>query len=150
MRTVEATQFFGTFTPKLDEKGRIFLPAKFRAQLHEGVVLAKGQENCVYGWKPETFAELTQKLRASSFANKKVRYFQRVLYASASTEVPDKQGRIAIPALLREWASLERECAVIGAMDRIEIWDAERWAAFTAEQDEAFADLGDEEMPDLF
>lgn len=148
--TVESAQFFGTFTPKLDEKGRIFLPAKFRAMFHEGVVLAKGQENCIYGWKPETFSELTQKLRASSFTNRQVRYFQRSLYASASTEVPDKQGRVAIPALLREWASLERDCAVIGAMDRIEIWDEQRWTQFTSEQDEAFANLGDEEDFDLF
>ncbi len=147
---VDVAHFFGTFTPKLDDKGRLFLPAKFRPRLENGVVLTKGQEHCIFGWTPESFSSFTDRMKDTPFTNKQVRYFQRMLYASASSEVPDKQGRIAITPVLREWAQLGRDCAVIGAMDRIEIWDAERWEAFNAEQEEAFSDMSDEVMPGIF
>ena len=70
--------------------------------------------------------------------------------ACTKVVVPDKQGRISIPPVLREWASLEREVTVIGAMDRIEIWDSTRWAEFLASEEEPFADMSDEVMPGLY
>ena len=119
--------FFGTYTPKLDEKGRLFLPAKFRDELTEGLVVTRGQERCLTVWSLEDFGRLTDRLREAPVTQKSTRDYVRMLFAAASQEVPDKQGRINIPAPLREYASLRKECVVIGSMNRIEIWDPTAW-----------------------
>ncbi len=147
---IDATNFFGTYTPRLDDKARLFLPAKFRPRLEGGVVLTRGQENCIYGWTTESFTAFTDRIRETPFTNREARNFVRMLYSGASSEVPDKQGRISIPAVLREWAHLDRDVAVVGAMDRIEIWDAQRWNDFSTAQEEPFADMSDEVMPGIF
>ncbi|RLV56074.1 transcriptional regulator MraZ [Aeromicrobium phragmitis] len=146
----DVTNFFGTYTPRLDDKGRLFLPAKFRPRLEHGVILTRGQEHCIYGWTPEAFTEFTDRVRSTPFTNRQARNFLRMLFSGASSETPDKQGRISIPPVLREWASLGRDCTVVGAMDRIEIWDSQRWDEFSAEQEDTFADMSDEVMPGIF
>jgi MraZ protein len=147
---IDANNFFGTYTPRLDDKARLFLPAKFRPRLEGGVVLTRGQENCIYGWTTESFAAFTDRIRETPFTNREARNFVRMLYSGASSEVPDKQGRISIPPVLRTWAGLEKDVTVVGAMDRIEIWDARRWDEYSAGQEEQFADMSDEVMPGLF
>lgn len=147
---VDVSNFFGTYTPRLDDKARLFLPAKFRPRLENGIVLTRGQENCIYGWTPESFNAFTDRVRDTPFTNRDARNFIRMLFSGASSEVPDKQGRISIPPVLREWAQLDRECAVVGAMDRIEIWDAGRWAEFSAQQEVPFAEMTDEVLPGIF
>lgn len=148
--SVDGQNFFGTFTPRLDEKSRLFLPAKFRPRLEDGIVLTRGQEKCIYGWTTQSFTAFTDRIRDTPFTNRQARNFVRMLYSGASSEVPDKQGRISIPQVLREWAQLDRDVVVVGAMDRLEIWDAQRWAEFSAEQEEPFADMSDEVMPGIF
>ena len=96
--------FFGTYTPKLDDKGRLFLPAKFRDELAEGLVVTRGQERCLYVWSIADFGELTERLREAPVTNKAARDYVRMLFAGASDETPDKQGRITIPPMLREYA----------------------------------------------
>jgi MraZ protein len=147
---VDVHNFFGTYTPKLDDKARLFLPAKFRPRLESGVVLTRGQDNCVYGWTPESFSAFTDRVRDTPFTNRQVRNFVRMLFSGASAETPDRQGRISIPTALREWARLERDVVVVGAMDRIEIWDATRWQEFTEANEESFSDMSDEVMPGIF
>ncbi len=139
--------FFGTYTPKLDEKGRLFLPAKFRDELAEGLVVTRGQERCLNIWSREEFGSFTQRLRSMPVTNKAGRDYVRMLFAGASDETPDKQGRITIPPMLREYASLSKECVVIGAMNRIEIWDATSWAAYEQSQEQAFSDLSEDVFP---
>ena len=139
--------FFGTYTPRLDEKGRLFLPAKFREELAEGLVVTRGQERCLYVWSMEEFGKLTERLREAPVTNKATRDYVRMFFAGASNETPDKQGRITVPPMLREYASLTRDCIVIGAMNRIEIWDATSWQTYSDEQEQAFADLSDEVFP---
>src|SRR5262245_58471349 len=126
--------FLGTHTPRLDDKGRLFLPAKYREELSAGLVLTKGQERCVYVFPGPEFARITEALRAAPVTAKATRDYSRVFFASASDEIPDKQGRITIPSGLREYASLQRDCVVIGADTRLEIWDAVAWEAYLAEQ----------------
>ncbi len=150
MSPVEFANFFGTYTPRLDDKSRLFLPAKFRPRLEHGVVLTRGQENCIYGWTPESFNAFTDRVRNTPFTNKDARNFLRMLFSGASSETPDKQGRISVPQVLRDWAHLSKECVVVGAMDRIEIWDADRWNEFSASQEQPFADMSDEIMPGVF
>ena len=141
--------FFGTYTPKLDEKGRLFLPAKFRDQLTEGLVVTRGQERCLTVWSLEDFGRLTDRLREAPVTQKSTRDYVRMLFAAASQEVPDKQGRISIPATLREYASLQKECVVIGSMNRIEICDPTAWATYSEEQEQRFSELSDEVFPGI-
>jgi MraZ protein len=141
--------FLGTHTPRLDDKGRLILPAKFRDELAEGLVITKGQERCLYIWPIAEFARIADSLRTAPVTQKGPRDFMRVLYAGASDEVPDKQGRITLPPALRAYAGLDRECVVIGANSRVEVWDAAAWEAYLAAQEQAFADLSEEVLPGL-
>ncbi|MDQ6875363.1 MAG: division/cell wall cluster transcriptional repressor MraZ [Actinomycetota bacterium] len=141
--------FLGTHSPRLDEKGRLFLPAKFRDELAAGVVLTKGQERCLYVFPPDEFGRITDRLSAAPTTSKAVRDYTRVFFASASNEHPDKQGRITIPSALRTYAGLTRECVVIGQNTRLEIWDTAAWQAYESEQEQAFSDLSEEVLPGL-
>lgn len=142
--------FLGTHTPRLDEKGRIFLPAKFRDDLAEGVVITRGQERCLYVWPRAEFVRFTDQLRAAPFTHRGARDFARMLAAGASDEVPDKQGRITIPNGLRTYAGLTRECTVVGAMTRVEIWDSEAWNTYQDEKEPLFSDISEEVLPGVF
>jgi transcriptional regulator MraZ len=139
--------FLGTHHPRLDDKGRLFLPAKFRDQLAEGIVVTRGQEHCLYVFARGRFEQMAREMSAAPFTNEPARALGRVFFAGASDELPDKQGRITLPADLRGWAGLTKECAVIGANDRLEIWDSERWAAYLVQQADVFASLSAEVVP---
>ena len=141
--------FLGTHSPRLDEKGRMFLPAKYREVLAAGVVITKGQERCLYVFPAEEFTRITEGLRTAPVTSKTVRDYSRVLFASASDEVPDKQGRVTIPQGLRDYAGLQRECVVIGANTRMEIWDATAWETYLASQEEAFSEASQEVLPGI-
>ena len=141
--------FLGTHTPRLDDKGRLFLPAKYREELSAGLVLTKGQERCLYVFPETEFARITEALRSAPVTAKAVRDYSRVFFASASDEIPDKQGRITIPPGLRDYATLQRDCVVIGANTRLEIWDAEAWETYLAQQEDAFSDASQEVLPGI-
>ncbi len=144
-----ANRFLGTHAPRLDDKGRVILPAKFREALAEGLVITKGQERCLYVWPLDEFGRITEQMRAAPVTSKAARDYMRVFFAGASDEVPDRQGRITIPTALRDYAGLERDCAVIGASARIEIWDAQSWQRYLAEAEPAFSTLAEEVLPGL-
>ena len=139
--------FLGTHSPRLDDKGRLFLPARFREQLAEGVVITKGQDNCLYVYRRADFERMAEQLHTTPATDRTVRSFSRMLFASASDEVPDRQGRITVPANLREYARLSRDCKVVGANNRLEIWDAEAWDRYEADNTPAFADQAEEVLP---
>jgi transcriptional regulator MraZ len=139
--------FLGTHTPRLDEKGRLFLPAKYRDELAPGLILTKGQERCVYVFPVTEFERITEALRTAPVTAKGLRDYSRVLFASASDEVPDKQGRITIPPALREYAALDRDCVVIGANTRLEIWESQAWASYLDQQEGAFSEASEEVLP---
>ena len=141
--------FLGTHTPRLDEKGRLILPAKYRDELAEGVVITKGQERCLYVWPLAEFTRVTTAMRDAQMSGKTLRDHSRVLFASASDEVPDKQGRITVPPALRQYAGLDRDCVVIGANTRMEIWDAAAWETYLAAQEESFSDASEEVLPGI-
>jgi MraZ protein len=139
--------FLGTHSPRLDEKGRLFLPARFRDELAEGVVVTKGQERCLFVFPLDEFRRVTEALSQAPVTQKTVRDYSRVFFASASQEVPDKQGRVTIPPALREYAGLTKDCVVIGANTRVEIWDTAAWETYLADREQAFADLEEEVLP---
>jgi MraZ protein len=142
--------FLGTYLPRLDDKGRLILPAKFRDQLESGVVVTRGQERCLYVFPGPEFERITDQLRQAPVTSKQARDYLRVFLSGASDEVPDKQGRITLPPVLRTYAGLERDCAVIGAGQRVEIWDAQAWEQYLARQEEVFAEQAEEVVPGLF
>lgn len=139
--------FLGTHRPRLDEKGRLFLPAKFRDELAEGVVVTKGQERCLFVFPISEFQRVTEALSSAPVTQRAVRDYSRVFFASASDEKPDRQGRITLPPPLREYAGLAKECVVIGANSRLEIWEPGSWESYLADREQAFADLETEVLP---
>jgi MraZ protein len=142
--------FLGTHHPLLDEKGRLILPARFREELAGGLVMTKGQERCLYVWPGAEFARVTEAMREAPVTVKGARDYMRVMFAGAHDEIPDKQGRVTIPAGLREYAGLSRACVVIGANTRVEIWDQGAWERYLADQEQGFADISGEVFPGLF
>ena len=141
--------FLGTHSPRLDDKGRLFLPAKFRAQLADGLVITRGQERCLYVFDMAEFMRLAEQMRSTPVTSKAARDYLRVFLSGASDEVPDKQGRITIPPSLRQYAGLDRECTVIGAGSRVEIWDATAWTTYLQATEQAFSDQAEEVIPGL-
>jgi len=142
--------FLGTYAPRLDEKGRLILPAKFREELSAGLVLTKGQERCLYAFPMREFERIYEALRQAPVTSKQARDYQRVLLSGAVDEIPDKQGRITIPPVLRAYAGLERDLTVTGSGARVEIWDAAAWDAYLAAAEPAFAETAEEVIPGLF
>lgn len=142
--------FLGTHHLKLDDKGRLILPAKFWDELEAGVVITRGQERCLYVFSTREFEQLHTALRQAPVTSKQARDFLRLFLSGANAEVPDKQRRVTIPAPLRSYAGLDRELTVIGAGNRAEIWDAEAWSTYYDEQETAFSEITEEVIPGLF
>jgi len=142
--------FLGTHEPRLDEKGRLILPAKFREELSAGLVITKGQERCLYVFPSTEFATITETLRQAPVTSKNARDYMRVMFAGAHDEIPDRQGRVTIPAGLRTYAGLEKDCVVIGANTRVEIWDNAAWNSYLSDREKGFAEVSEEIFPGLF
>src|SRR3954465_15332059 len=96
--------FLGTYAPRLDEKGRIILPAKFADDLADGVVLTRGQERCIYVFGAAEFARMHDRIRQAPVASRDARNYLRVFLSGAHDETPDKQRRVTIPPALRAYA----------------------------------------------
>ena len=141
--------FLGTYAPKLDEKGRVILPAKFRDELSSGLVLTRGQEHCIYVFSSREFESLHDKIRQAPVTSKQARDYLRVFLSGASAENLDGQNRVTIPANLRAYAGLTRDCTVIGAGSRVEVWDTDAWNAYLESTEQGFADQSEEVIPGL-
>lgn len=141
--------FLGTYSPRLDEKGRLILPAKFRDELANGLVLTRGQERCLYVFSQREFERVHEQMRNAPISSRQARDYIRVFLSGASDEMPDKQGRVTIPPALRSYAGLDRELAVIGAGSRAEIWDAAAWANYLEEKENVFSETDDNDIPGL-
>lgn len=142
--------FLGTHSPKLDDKGRVILPAKFREELAGGVVITRGQEHCLYVFSAREFGNIHDAIRKAPLTSKTARDFLRVFLSGASDEVPDKQGRVTIPVNLRKYAGLDRELTVIGAGNRAEIWSTSAWDSYLDAQEDSFSDATEEVIPGVF
>ncbi len=153
---VETTQglgpagvFLGTFTPRLDEKGRLILPAKFRGRLASGLVTTRGLDRCIFVFPLDEFTEVHQRLRKAPLENKSARDYLRNFLGYASDEIPDKQGRILLSAPLRQYAGIDREVAVVGMGSRVEIWDAQAWQEYLERGEDDYAATAAEVFDDM-
>src|SRR5215471_6807044 len=112
--------FLGEFQHSLDTKGRVILPAKYRDQLAEGAFVTKGRGGCLSVFTAEEFEEVAASIREQSRNSPKELNAARTFFGGASEIRPDRQGRVALPPNLREYAGLERDVTVVGLFSRIE------------------------------
>jgi len=140
--------FLGTYTPKLDDKGRLTLPARFRDALAGGLMVTKGQDHSLAVFPRAEFEERARKAVADAKANPEKRADLRVFAAAADEQHPDAQGRITLSADHRRYADLSKDCVVIGSVDYLEIWDAQAWQDYQQTHEENFSAAGDEALRD--
>lgn len=120
--------FLGEYNPNITEGSRISLPKKLRDQIRgEQIVLSRGFEECVFVYDSEDWVAEAQKQVENPITDSKTRDFKRYMYAGAVESPIDEQGRVVIPGNLKQYAGLDKETAVIGAGDHIEIWDLQKW-----------------------
>jgi len=119
--------FLGQFVHTLDSKGRLTIPAKFRAVLDSGLIVTRGMDRCLAVFPTDEWDELAGRVSDLPMTDRQARAFKRFLFASASDVSPDKQGRILIPPRLREYADLDGEVVVAGLNNYIEIWNTDAW-----------------------
>ena len=137
------SMFMGEFQHSIDAKGRLIVPSKLREKLGEKFVVTRGLDGCLFGYPLSEWEKLEEKLNEMPLAKKDARTFVRFFYSAATECEIDKQGRINIPATLREHAALMNSCVIIGVSNRIEIWDEARWPAFTTEAEENFDEIAE-------
>ena len=142
--------FLGTQSPRLDEKGRLVLPAKYREGLAAGLVFTRGQERSIVVWPSAEFATYAERLSVASRSESSVRAYLRVLFSGAVDEIPDRQGRVMVPAELRSYADLDRDVVVVGNGSTLEIWNAPAWEDYLAGQEAGFSALSEEVIPGIF
>jgi len=129
----------GTHRHIVDAKGRVVMPARFRAALSGGVVATRGYDHCLFVFPKEVFEREHAHLDPRDRSNLENRDHARAVFSGASEDSLDAQGRLPVPAPLREYARLDRDVFVLGVGDHIEIWDAASWARRQADLDEKYA-----------
>lgn len=134
----------GEYFHNIDPKGRMNFPSKLREELGERFYITRWLDDCLVVFSEEEWEIICEKIKSQSLTRS--RDIQRYLFANASLMEPDKQGRILIPQNLRERAGIEKDVAIIGVMNRAEIWDKERWMK---RSDEIDSDLFDDKMLEL-
>lgn len=133
----------GEYSHNIDTKGRIIVPSKFREGLGERFVITRGLDQCLFAYPMNEWRTLEEKLKKLPLTKKDARAFTRFFFSGAVECELDKQGRINIPAPLRKYAAMEKECAVIGVSNRVEFWDASNWDSFVEESEESFAEIAE-------
>ena len=123
----------GTYTPKIDAKGRMALPAK----------------RCVYLLPFDEFRRIASQIQRVSVGNKAAREYLRVFLSGAVDQQPDKQGRVLVPQMLRDYANLGSDVVVIGVGTRAELWNKDTWESYLAEKEEGYSDIADDVLPEV-
>ena len=135
--------FMGEYHHNIDEKGRLIIPAKFRYDLKDKFIITRGLEKCLYIYTQEDWQKIVAKLNTLPFTKKDARTFIRSFFSGAAECEIDRQGRINISSILIKHANLNKECVIIGANDRIEIWDQEEWNIFLDTNAEKLEDIAE-------
>ena len=133
----------GEYHHNLDDKGRIIIPSKLREELGENVIVTRGLEDCLFIYSEKEWSLIVSKLKTLPFTKTDARKFTRMFLSGATVAEFDKQGRIKLTNPLIDYASLEKECVIIGVNDRLEIWSKEKWDEFTKTSQEELSDLAD-------
>ncbi|MCK5581170.1 MAG: division/cell wall cluster transcriptional repressor MraZ [Candidatus Omnitrophica bacterium] len=139
--------FYGEYNPKLDRKGRLVLPARFRDACRENGIekffITRGLDKCIFMFSEEEWRVQEKKFKSLSFTKQEARSFNRLFFSGAVDVLPDKQGRFIIPPYLKDYAGIKRETIVIGISNRIEIWDVKLWQEFYTTSSESFEQIAE-------
>ncbi len=125
--------FMGEFRHSLDDKGRLFIPARMREQLGSRFVITKGLDRCLFLYSGREWEGVEEKLGQLPLTSGEARAFARFFFSGASECEPDKQGRILVPQVLREYANLSKDAVIVGVATRVEIWPQEGWEHYAGE-----------------
>jgi MraZ protein len=141
--------FIGEYSHNLDDKGRLAIPAKFRAIIKKGAVVTKGLDNCLFLYSKEQFETIAKKFAALPLSQTNARAFSRHMLAGAMDVEFDNQGRITLPEYLRRFSGLGKKVVIAGLYNHLEIWNEEAWESYKAESEknsnaiaETLGDLG--------
>ena len=137
------SMFMGEFHHNIDEKGRLVIPNKFRLELGERFIITRGLEKCLYAYSISEWNNIVQRLKQLPFTKKDARTFIRSFFSGAAECEFDRQGRINITSPLVSYADLTKECVIIGANDRLEIWGKANWDNFFEENSEKLEDIAE-------
>ncbi|TGY66894.1 division/cell wall cluster transcriptional repressor MraZ [Dubosiella muris] len=135
--------FMGEFAHNIDRKGRLIMPAKFREELGERVVVNRGLDGCLYVYTLDQWQIVYEKLSMLPTTKKDARKYQRLMLSKASECDLDGQGRILIPANLVSLAELEKECMIVGVANHIEIWAKHKWERMEEEEEGSFEEIAE-------
>ena len=135
--------FMGEYHHNIDEKGRLIIPAKFRTGLGDNFIITRGLEKCLYIYSQKDWEKIVNRLNTLPFTKKDARIFIRSFFSGATECEVDRQGRINITSPLIGHADLTKECVIIGANDRIEIWSKDNWDNFLNANSEKLEDIAE-------
>ncbi len=121
----------GEYRHNVDVKGRVSVPSKFREDLGQSFVVTKGLDNCLFVYSKSEWETFENKLKQLPLTNQDARSFMRFFFAGATECEVDKQGRINIPQVLREYANITKDVVIVGVATRAEIWDSQNWKNYT-------------------
>jgi len=142
--------FYGEYEHKLDKKGRIIIPSKFREISKEQYIdkfyVTRGLDTCLFMFPEEEWRQQEAKFKNLSFTKRESRKFNRLFFSGAVETIADKQGRILIPSYLKHYAGIKKEIMLIGVSSRIEIWSKEKWEEFYASSRDSFEDIAEKLM----
>ncbi|NLL01529.1 MAG: division/cell wall cluster transcriptional repressor MraZ [Mollicutes bacterium] len=133
----------GEYHHNIDDKGRLIIPSKFRYELGEKFIVTRGLDKCLFVYSNTEWDKIVSKLKSLPFTNKDARNFTRFFLSGAAECEFDRQGRINITSPLVSYADLTKECVIIGANDRLEIWSKESWDEFLSKNEDSLADIAE-------
>lgn len=140
--------FMGEYQHKMDNKGRVIIPASFRDELSEKFVVTRGLDNCLFVYPMQEWSILEEKLNSLPITSKDSRTFVRFFFSGATECQLDKQGRISLPSNLRDYADLDKQIVIIGLSNRIELWAKAKWDNYIDDAEDSYEDIA-EKMEEL-
>lgn len=135
--------FIGEYKHALDEKGRLAVPSKFRAELEKGAVVTRGLDNCLFLYTLEEWDRLAEKIAHMPISQANTRAFSRLMLAGAMDVSLDKQGRIILPDYLRSYAGIKKKVVVTGLYNRLELWDETAWEEYKTRTESESGDIAE-------
>lgn len=136
--------FMGEYHHNIDDKGRLIIPVKFRMELGERFIVTRGLEKCLYAYSMTEWEMIVAKLKTLPFTKKDARIFIRSFFSGAAECEFDRQGRVSITSPLVSYADITKECVIIGANDRLEIWSNEGWNKFFLDNADKLEDIAED------
>ena len=135
--------FMGEHHHNIDDKNRLIIPSKFREELGDEFIITRGIENCLFVYAKDEWQKIVTKLESLPFTKKDARNFIRFFLSGAAVAEFDKQGRASITQTLANYANLKKECVIIGAGNRLEVWSKEDWDDFFNSAKDNMSDIAE-------